>query len=895
MVIDSWQSPALSLKTMVNPTTNNHQLPAKIAPPKWADRFLQWYCHPDLLEEIQGDAYELFYRDFKENKRVARLKFMWNVLRFLRWKNIRKGNKNKYDNQFSFAMLKNILIVSVRNFLRQPGHSFLNVFGLSAGFTCALLILLWVAHEYSFDRFHPETEKLFKVLTHVEANGSFQTYDVASCVMDVSSVPEAETLVSVSTGERWPHELCFRPEGKPNECIYMHGVYANEHLFSVFNFPIVAGDQNPLKQTANIAISEKMAQALFGNVSPLGKTLKIDDRWEVAVASVFKNIPSNSSLQFDFALPYAILKKEWGVNEEIFAQNFFNMYIKTNSSISAEQLTEKLNDVRVLTEAYKAQKVSYQAYPIADWHLKSKFEGGKNTGGRIEYIILFIIIGGLVVLMAVINFVNMSTARATLRAKEIGIRKVTGAVRGTIAAQFMGESFLMVFFSFSVSVLLAQLTLPLFNSLLSEPISLNLFSGMMPVYLICFLIAVALLAGVYPSLVMSSFQPIRILKNQLSSGSAGSQRFRKSLLVVQLSVSIGIIIFSGVLYHQLNFITHKNLGFDRSNMIRIEPTFRLLQKFESFKNELSKDASIISAGISNSNPLNAGGDNTGVSWPGKPDNLRVSFKTIACSYEFPSTLGLKIKEGRDFQSQSMDTTRTEVLVSEDAVKTMGLVNPIGEEIKIGETPCVIIGIVNDFHTSSLHEARLPVILYRTPYERLSAIYIKYKPGTTQQAMQTINNVYKSFEPAFTMKYWFQDETFDELYKTEIIASRLILLFTVIALIIAGIGIVGLATFNALRKTKEIGIRRVFGATAVQVLSLLLNEFSRVLMIATIIAAPLAWYAANYWLEGFAYHTPMPWWIFAATCAGVTALIAFIVWLQGLKTIATNPTQTLRSE
>ncbi len=867
----------------------------QITPPKWADRFLMWYCRPDLLEEIQGDAYELYYRKAEESRRLANLQFIWNVLRFFRWKNINKTKTNHYQSQLSIAMFKNILVVTVRNFLRQPGHSFLNVFGLSAGFTCAILIILWVAHEYSFDRFHAEPDRIFKILTHVEANGDVQTYDVASCVIDLSSVPEAGTLVSVSPGDRWPHELCFRPEGKTNECIYMNGVYANENLFSIFNFPILEGDQNPLKGGANIAISEKMALALYGNANPVGKTIKIDDTREVTIVSIFKNISSNSTLQFDFALPYAILKKQWGINDEGFAQNFFNMYVKTNTSISAEQLTKKLNDVRVVTEEYKAQKLSYQAYPVTDWHLKSKFEGGKNTGGRIEYIILFIIIGGLVVIMAVINFVNMSTARATLRAKEIGIRKVTGAVRGTIIAQFMAESFLLVFFAFALSVVAAQLMLPIFNTLLTEPISLNMVSGLMPLYLVGFLLTVALLAGIYPSLILSSFQPIRILKNQFNSNTSGSQRFRKSLLIVQLSVSIGIIIFSGVLYYQLNFVTNKNIGFDRSNMVRIEPTFPLLKKFASFKNELSKDASILGVAASNVNPLNTGGGNTGVSWPGKPKDLRISFKTIGCSPEFPETLGLKILEGRNFQSQPLDSLRTEVLVSEDAVKAMGLTNPIGEEIKIGESTFVIIGVINDFHTESLHEVRQPVILYHTDYEHVSALYVRYQSGSTQQAMATISKVYKSFEPSFTMKYWFQDETFDDLYKTEIIASRLILLFTIITLIIAGLGIIGLATFNAFRKTKEISVRRVFGASVAQALLMLFNEFTLVLIVSTLIAIPLAWYAADHWLQSFAYRTPMPWWIYFITCAGVVTIIALIVWIQGMKTISASPSKTLRSE
>ncbi len=866
----------------------------KSVPPKWADRFLQWYCRADLLEEIQGDAYELFYRTAKESIRKANLYFIWNVLRFFRIKNIRKSKSSNHTIP-STAMIKNMLVVAIRNFMRQPGHSFLSIAGLSAGLTCVLLIMLWIINEKSFDRFHTDTDKIFKVLTHVDADGSFQTYDVASSSMDVSSIPEAGTLVSVSTGTRWPHELCFRPEGKSNECIYLNGVYANEHLFSVFNFPVLKGDANPLKGASNIAVSEKMSQALYGATDPIGKTIKIDGSQDVTIVSVFKNAPSNSSLQFDFALPYAVLQKQWGLNDEVMARNFFNMYVKTNSIISAEKLTEKLNDIRVLTEAHKAQKVSYQAYPLTDWHLKSKFEGGKNTGGRIEYIVLFSVIGGLVVLMAVINLVNMSTARATLRAKEIGIRKVTGALRSTIAIQFMTESFLFVFFSFVISVLLAQLALPYFSNLTMQSVSLTLLSGSVPIYLICLLISVALLAGIYPSLIMSSFQPIRILKNQLTSKSSGSQGFRKALLIVQLSVSIIIIIFGGVLYKQLEFITNKNLGFNRSNMIRVEPTYRLLKKFDAFKNELLKNPTIVSIGASNDNLLNSAGANTGVTWLGKPEDSRVSFRTIGCISEFPATMGLKIIEGHDFQVEKTDTLRTEVLISKEAVKTMGLKNPVGEEIKIGQMPCVIIGVVDDFHTSSLHETLLPVILFRQSVEAVSALYVAFKPGTTEESMRALTNTYKTLEPDYTMKYWFQDETFDEMYKTEIVASRLVLLFTVISLSIAVIGIIGLATFNTLRKTKEISIRRVFGASAAQALSVLTREFLWVLVIAMLVASPLAWYAADHWLQGFAYHTTMPWWIFGATCISIAVLIIFIIWLQGMKAIRANPTETLRSE
>jgi putative ABC transport system permease protein len=864
-------------------------------PPKWADRFLRWYCRHDKLEEIQGDVYELFDRTVKTNKRKADFYFIWNVIRFFRVKNIRKLNTTtSHSNQLSIAMIQNIFRVALRNFFRQPVHALLNVLGLAVGFTCAFLVLVWVTFELSFDKFHTDHDKLFQVFTHVEADGNIQTYDVASVALDVSSIPEAEQVTSIVIGERWPNVLCFRPEDKAKECVYLNGVYAADNLFSVFDFPIVHGDTKPLGQPNAVAISQHMALMLFNTQDAVGKQIKVDGWQDVVVSAVFKDVPVNSSLQFDFAMPFAVLKKLWGVNDQQFSGNFFNVYVKTNSSITPEALTEKLNDIQVVTEAHKLQKISYQAVPLADWRLNSKFENGKQSGGRMIYVITFIIIGALVTIMAVINFINMTTARATTRAKEIGVRKVTGAFRSTIMLQFIGESFLVVLVAFLIAAISTQLMLPAFRVLLGENLAMNLFEGIIPFYLFGFLILVSLLAGLYPAFVLSSFKPVEILKGH-SGNVSGSQQLRKVLLVAQLGISVGIIIFCGVLYLQVKFVSQKNLGFDRENMIRIEPTANLFRKFEVFKSELAKHPFIKATGTSNANPLHAGGGNTGVSWPGKPKDLRISFRTIACSYEFPETIGLKLIEGRHFERESTDSLHTEAIVSEDAVAAMGFKNPIGEVISIGNASCMIIGVVNNFHTSSMHESRLPVILYRSDYMHTSAIYVKYEAGTTKESLAAVSAVYKQLEPDFTMKYWFQDDTFDELYKTESIALKLIFGFTIVALVIATIGIVGLSTYNTIRKTKEIGVRRVLGASTVQVLALLFNEFAVLLVVAVVIAAPLAWYAADRWLQGYAYRTGIPWWIFAATFSAIGLLIAGIVIIQGIRATAANPTKALRSE
>ena len=867
----------------------------KHTPPRWANRFLEWYCRPDLLEEIQGDVYEVYDRTVTNGKRKADWQFIWNVIRFFRWRNIRKKSYTTPTPLYR-AMLQTIIRASIRNFSRHPGHSFMSVIGLAVGFICAFFIMLWVSHEFSFDQFHTAKDRLYKVITHVESDGGIQTYDVAGFNINTMGVPEVESITHIAAGDRWPFELCFRPEGKTDECLYLNGIYANANLFSNFDFPVLFGTKESLTEPLRIAISEKMAFALYNIPNPVGRAIKIDDTHEVIIGSVFQNPPSNSSIHFDFVLPFSILKKQWGIDDAGLSQQFFQVYVKTFAPVRSQHLTEKLNDPRVIGEAYQAQKIAYETVPITHWHLNSAYENAKNTGGRIDYVLLFIVIGILVVMMAVINFVNLTTARASLRAKEIGIRKVTGAVRSSLLIQFMGEAFVMVLVAFTVAMVGTQLLLPLFNLVLGESIPFSLLTWPVPLYIGGFLIAVALLAGVYPALVLSSFQPAKILKG-ITINTGGSMQLRKALMVVQLTASIGIVLFSTVIFRQLDFIMQKNLGFDRENIIRIEPTFRLLQKYEAFKNDLLTNTSIEAVGSSDTNPLAASGGNVGVEWPGKPKDQRTSFRTIGCYYDFPEAIGLKILEGRNFlpEPQIQDTLATEVLISRKAADLMGLQQPLGEKITIGSVPCEIIGIVNDLHTGSLRESLQPVILYRKNIFHISAIYVKFKSSTTQASVEAIQNAYRQHEPSMTMKYWFQDETFNSLYKTEALASKLVFGFALVAVLIAIIGITGLVTFNVERKTKEIGIRRVLGASFLQVIYVLFQEFAWTLAIAIIISFPLSWYASSDWLAGYAYRTSLPWWLFAIALAGAAALIISIIWILGRRTILANPTQSLRNE
>lgn len=792
-------------------------------------------------------------------------------------------------------MLQNIFKVAVRNFFRQPGHSMLNVAGLAVSFIAAFLIGLWVFHETSYDRFHNDADRIFKVMSHVDGNGVIETYSSARANINLAAIPDVTEKAIVITGTRWPNELCFRPDGKPNECIYQFGIFSEAPFFSMFNFPIVKGDKNPLANPTNIAISESMAKKLYGDADPLGKTIKIDDHYSVTIASVFKDVPSNSSLQFEFVVPVQVFGRMRGLSDDFFSKDFLTVYFKTNTNISAEELTAKLNEPTILTEDLKKDKLSYSAFQLVNERLRSEFVNGKNTGGRIQYVNLFVLVAILVVAMAVINFINLSTARASNRSKEIGIRKVTGAQRNGIVMQFIGESLLVVVIALVIATLSTQLLLPAFNNLIGQTLNISLLNTCILGWIGLFAVIVALAAGLYPAWLMSAFQPAKVLKGSTVTASSGAQHLRKVLLVIQVSVSMGIIIFTSVLFQQLSFIRDKNLGLDSENILHIEPTYKMMQQYDALKADLLTHPQIKSVTATSADPVDLTVQTTGVSWPGMPDGMNAAFKILGANYEVGETFGLKLIDGRFLGPKALDSLNTEVVISESALKKMDLKEPLGTQLKIGDTPCVIIGIVKDFHTASLKQEQLPVIIYAHPILHCSRLYVKYEAGTTNEAMAAIEQTYKKFEPAFTMKYDFVDEAFGKMYKTENTASTMLVFFTGIALLIAVIGVVGLATYNVAKRKKEIGIKRVFGATALQLLGNLSKDFVLLVVLAAVLAIPAAWYGAGQWLSGFAYRIDMPWWIFIITLLGITLFTVLLISLQGLKTIRTNPTEVLRNE
>ena len=795
-------------------------------------------------------------------------------------------------------MLWNYVKTSLRHLYRNLSHSLINILGLTLGISCSLLILLWVVNEKSYDQFHKNPERLFRLLANNQpTDGDVQTQsEIPRNVRELIPlhIPEAQEVTQVYQSERWPGELCFkRKEKETQACIYHKGIYADDNFFDTFTFGIVRGNKNPFTSPESVAISETLANRLFPNEDPIGQSLLVDNFLEIKVAAVFEKIATNSTLQFDFVLPFSSFRKLRGIsNEEYWQEHPFETFLRTDQSIHPQELASKINE-SILSSDWKQSGISFMIQPFVDTHLYSKFENGIATGGKITYVKIFTITGVLITLIACINFINLTTARAATRNKEVGVRKTTGASRLHLILQFMVESFILVLISLILSVGVVEIALPSFTKLTGENLVLNLWSGIFPYLLFGILFGVSFLAGIYPAFVLSSFEPARVLKNK-TEGVFSGIALRKFLSIIQLSSAIVMLIFTFTLFMQLKMIQNFDLGFDKENVIRINPTYNLMKKLEAFQNELTSHASILNTGASNGDLINLEYQTDEVVWPGKEKNEKLFVREMVCGSGFLETMNIEIIEGRLFNNQ--DTSMLKVILSQEAVRQMNLEDPIGKQIEIYGETAEVVGVSSDIYGQSLHQSVEPVVfIYESNPMRLSAIYVRYQPGSTRDSFEKISDVYSQFEPDFRMTYMFQDEKFNNQYNTETITGNLSVLFTVMALGITLLGIIGLASFNILKRIREIGIRKVFGASTFKIVYLIIKEFTLLIFISSILAWPAGWLISNSWLENFAYKISIPWWVYIGSILLVFGLILVPIIKQALKAAGINPARILQSE
>ncbi len=788
-------------------------------------------------------------------------------------------------------MLRNLLKVAFRNIRRHKAQTFINVLGLSVGLACSFLIVLWVQDEMSYDQFHQQRDQIYRVMRHATFGGERMTSASIPKPLDdllVADYPEIthSVLMSWKEGHILSHgEAAYRVDGR----------FFGKDLFDVFSFRMIVGDPSTaLSSPDAVAISASVASKLFGDdwqsqTDLIGSPIGIDNERDATLTAVFEDVPANSSIEFEVALPVSwfIQENDW---VEGWGNNGLRQFVTLADGASAAAVSEKIKDV--IDQHIDRWETDLFLQPISDMYLRSKWEDGVLVGGRIEYVRIFLFVALFVILIASINFMNLATARSTQRAKEIGVRKSVGATKAVLARQFLGESIVTAVISFLVAAILVVAALPMFNEVTEKAVGPALLDPTLWLLFAGIALATGFLAGSYPALYLSSFNVIAVLRSSLGRVGRGAN-LRKGLVVFQFIMSIVLIVGTFTVYEQLSYIRSKDLGLDRDNVVYLDFEGSIKEQYDSFSQELLAQPGIVNVAFSNQNPLHISNNTISVDFPGKDPADNTLYSIISTGYDLVETMNIKMVAGRPF-GKEYGTDSTAYVVNETAVKAMGTEDPIGQPLTLWSTEGRIVGVMRDFNMSSLYEPIDPVIL-RFDKEWPDILYVRLAAGQTAEALEGLKNVYSRFNPAYPFSYRFLDEEFEQSYKSEIVIGSLANFFALVALLIACLGLFGLASFTAEQRTKEIGIRKVLGASVAGVVSLLSREFLVLVGTAFLVAAPVSYYLMNDWLSEFEYHADFGPGILLAAGVGALLMAWLTVSYQSIKVATANPVVALRSE
>jgi putative ABC transport system permease protein len=783
-------------------------------------------------------------------------------------------------------MIRNFFKVAVRNFLRQKLYSIINVLGLASGLTCALFIYLWVNDEISKDAFHQHGKNIFQVMSNLHNDGNIVTWDITPGPLaeDIREhIPDAEMVARTQgTGD-----ILFQYQDKS---FMERGYFADPDFFNIFSFDIIHGKPAKESDITSISISESLARKFFGNEDPIGKTLKLNNRSDYTITAVFKDVTSESSLRFSYVLPFEVLKKsrDDGFNMDNYD---YPLYLKISDPTKSESIAAAITArVKELSKE-DGGNVSFYLQPFSEHYLNSVFADGKPAGGRVKYVKIFSLVAIFILVIACINFMNMATAKAANRSKEVGIRKVVGAQRKSLVVQFISESVLISFVSMLLALGVVYSLLPLFNLLVVKSISLSFSDGKLAMVIVSIILITGILAGSYPAFFLSAFQPAHVLKGSVSAGLSGAS-IRRALVIFQFALTVILVASSLVVYNQIEFIRNKNIGYDRQSVMWFETRGNIFKEFSGFRNEALQHAGIKNVSKANESLVQVNNQNGSVGWPGKPDNSRVFFRTVVADIGYLETMGLKLQQGRFFSKDFNDTSN--FVLTERAVEVMGLKDPIGQTISQWGFSGKVVGVVSDFHSRSLHETMDPIVFFCKP-EWTGLVFVRFDGKQTQDVIAHLEKIYKKYNPAYPFTYNFLEDDFERLYNNEKVMGSLALGFTVMAIIISGLGLVGLAAYTAEKRRKEIGIRKTLGASVTGIVSMISKDFVKLSLVAVVIGCPVAYYFMQEFLAGYAYHADLSWEIFAITAVSVIVMAVFTVIFQVTKAAIANPVDALRSE
>lgn len=788
-------------------------------------------------------------------------------------------------------MLKNYFKIAWRNLLRNKVFSFINITGLATGLACAFLIYLWVNDELNIDKFHAKDSQLYLVMANHTHTDFIQTIPGVPGLLAPAmkaELPEVENAVNTTA---WLEDFMVSIEEKH---INAKGRFVGAEFFDVFSYDLIQGAKNQIFADKNaIVISESLAKKLFNTTDHIiGKPLE----WQSSekknkgfITGVFKDAPASASEQFDLLLPFSYFEAEVMTAQYVHWYNYYAytyLILKKGTDIAA--FNAKIKDF--ITQKAEGSIVTLFVKPYSENYLYGKYENGVQAGGRIEYVRLFSIIALFILIIACINFMNLSTAKSSRRMKEVGIKKTLGAGRFSLIYQYLGESLLISFLALIIAIVLVEIFLPQFNIITGKRLSLHYnIEFILPVLGITNLTGI--IAGSYPALYLSSFNPVNVLKGKLKA-SFGELWVRKGLVVFQFCISMILIVAVMIIYKQISFIQNKNLGFDKDNVINFEMRGKVKDKKETFLTEVKKIPGVRSAAETGFKV----GDNSwtqGVNWEGKAPEADYVFEEVMTGNYMIETLNISMIEGRSF-SEEFGADSMSIIFNETAIKIMGLKDPIGKTIRHYTGNKQIVGVMKDFHTNSLHDPIKPLFFLYRPAET-THIIIKIEAGKERETLARLQDFYQKFNTGYAFDYTFLDQDYQALYEAEQRVSTLSKYFAGLAILISCLGLFGLAAFAAEQRSKEISIRKVLGATTAGIVSLLSKDFLKLVFISLLIAAPIAWYLMHKWLENFAYHIKINWWVFAMA-GGAAIFIAFMtIGFQSLKAAISNPVESLRNE
>ena len=867
-------------------------------PPKLAEKLLLFFLREELKEEVQGDLREKFRETvLAKSIRRANINYWYQVFNYMRPFAIRKSSPI-YLSQH--GMVKNYFKIGFRSLLRSGGYSFINVGGLAVGMAVAMLIGLWVYDEVSFNEYHKNNSRIGQILRTGTLNGETLTTNYLP-------YPLADEMRR-EYGESFKHVLMCHPQddhvlSAGDKKMKKSGVFIEAGGPEMFTLRMEKGTWDGLKDMHSILISSSSAKSLFGAADPMGKLLQIDNKLDVKVTGVYEDLPENT--QFYGAAFFAswdlyVTANQW-MTTQGYKNNFLNVYVEIVPGTDFQMASSRIHDI-VLDKVsddkeFVAVNPQLFIHPMKKWHLFAEWTNGVNTGGLIQYVWLFGIVGSFVLLLACINFVNLSTARADRRAKEVGIRKAIGSVRRQLIGQFFIESFIVVGLAFFVSLLLAGTSLDLFNQLAGKHMMMPWSKWEFWLAGAGVILFASVLSGSYPALYLSSFQPAKVLKGTFRTGMAASLP-RKALVVIQFTVSVTLIIGTTIIYQQIEFAKDRPVGYSRKGLLMIPLNDDYGAKLETLETALKSTGMVEHAAASQSPVTSVWSSNGGFDWRDKDPDLQAEFATLGVTHDYGRTLGWEVLAGRDF-SRDMASDSAGLILNEAAARVMGFNDPIDEIVTWqpvwrSDMRFRVLAVVKDMVMLSPFDPPMPTVFFIDNHLNWLNVRIK-KEANSADALTAIEEACKKVAPNVPFDYKFADEEYAIKFAAEERIGRLAAVFAVLAIFISCLGLFGLASFVAAQRTKEIGIRKVAGASVFSLWKLLSLDFVLLVIFSSAIAIPLAWYLSANWLQSYAYRMQISWWTFGLAISGAMAITLLTVSYQAIHAAKMNPVRSLRSE